>query len=455
LGYFLQIFDALKSLRREWSIDREINEKIEKGLPLDSLSNKETAEFQGFKLAENWWLESFLKKINIPYVAAYFLFYLVIIIPMIFFIFTFNSEFWGQHQLFYMIRGVLFYPIPLILLHQSYYLIKKLKNSFNEYYFHRDIFCAPMTIETIAKDVVENDKNYRKYFLKPLSFRTTQLAMDVSYNKYYMLGIGIVLGLIGASIADVNHGQVDISTVENHELYPAFEAYHKIMVFIVWWIVGVLLWTSFSCFFLGLHCCKYVFDFFPQKPLADYFKPIYDVMARFWKIGSYVLAAQIPAIFFEIKLVESYSGENEALVHAKTDFFISLLGVFFPLVLIGSIIGIYIIQRSMQRTKQRKMFISENRLRKIKKLERQEKGEQYASQLSAISNEYKDLVNNLDTPITPRNSMTLAATIAGPPTTAVFALIGLGVTRDDFIRVKDTVVDLFGKEAQAILGLFQ
>ena len=421
MSLLLDVFSSLK-------IERNAEDRIQE-LIFQEPTKSSNKKLEQFNFPNSWWLEKAFNKIHLAFIPGCFLVYFCIVLPHIGFIISANSpenELWVQQNFFYVIRDSLFIAVPLILIRQSFNHVKKLKDNFNEYLLERKVFKSPIKLLANNQNIEKIDENYLENFLKSFSFKTLQLAMNLSFDKKYLIGFAIIVGII-SSITVIYQDQLEaVSIMEYPGGNDYWLPYVYVKIFFLWSILAILTWTTICCLILSLHASKYTFDFFPQKPIMEYFRNIYDLTGRFWKIGSFIVAIQLPTLFFDVYYFGSEHGDD--WIKNATDFVFIWVYLVIPVVIVGTIIGIHFIHNAMKRSKERKMILMEQDIRKLRKLTlMEENSEKYASRFTILSNEFKDLIYNVDTPITSKNTVTIIATIAGPPTSAVFGVIPKGI----------------------------
>lgn len=154
------------------------------------------------QLDSRWWLEKFFDKHNLSFLQGTIMIYVLVEIPRLYFLLLMLGR---AHESFVTpfistFLGDMFIPFALLLIHNIYKSLVNLQRSTNET-LRKDEFVAPPILiserELTSPDLLaRRDRDYRNRYIKPAMFGTFQQGLDLSFNKNYMLGSGIVAAII-------------------------------------------------------------------------------------------------------------------------------------------------------------------------------------------------------------------------------------------------------------------
>jgi len=192
---------ALALMKKNIDMDREIDD----GKDIIEVARKHDvksidSDFQPV-IERKWWLESLFEKFHLSFNQGTLLVYTIVVLPAVFFLPYILQSSPREFQIGYFASyigamTVLVVLIPLRIVHNG---LSKLAKQINENIGAR--FVAPVTLIrkedlSSSEDLRKLDMNYRILYVKPIVFKTLQFGYDLSFDKRYQIGAGIIASAI-------------------------------------------------------------------------------------------------------------------------------------------------------------------------------------------------------------------------------------------------------------------
>lgn len=388
----------LREALAQTSKNLRVRDEIKEGKDINEILPESVEDDVELQLDSRWWLEKFFNKHNLSFMRGVFLAYLFVEIPR----FLMLPLIVGRAQESYVtsfISGFLgdtWIPLSLVLINCVYKSLVKLKASINKTLRRNEFVVPPILISenelAYPKLLAELDKEYQNRYIKPVMFRTLQYGLDLSFNRNYQLGSG----LIATSLFLLSISLRFVFNVLPESFYAIWEsgipeitvlntAYSFFMNSFTWLIVGMLTWTLFVTFLSSLQASGNVLKMRPFESIKEYLAPNTILVLRTSFTVTFFVAWLSPFIFFM-----SFLPPDPLIRQNARLLVVCVLVILIPVIVLSFLLPILEIHKCMAETRKRMLLLKKYQLEDIKKL-RETSLDMYLKIQEHLIRDYKDI----------------------------------------------------------------
>jgi len=351
----------------------KVANKIEKGIDPDSLTEEYniTPIRESFKINfEDWWFEKLFQKIGRSSISGFLIIYFIANIPRLAVLpFVLNYE--GlEFQTAYFISylGDFTLVLSLLILKIVYDNMKRLSTYLNDVLIER--FVAPVSLIK-KKNILQTNKldeidtSYKETYINPLVGKTMQYGFDISFNKKYQIGCGLIASglfiFILLSIYVFSWLPTSVFTIwiPIPAIAEFWTAYMFCYTALFWFVDGMIACSLFTVFLIIIQVCVRTIRIRPYEGIKEYFQPITGLILKI----SFLMAINV-AWFSPYMLVWT-SSSSEARQSA-TSFLIGFLFVMIPIIILSLIIPLFKMHKGQNGSRERAIYIKNQQLDQLK-----------------------------------------------------------------------------------------
>ncbi len=323
------------------------------------------------KFPDKWWLKNFFEKRNISYTQGSILVYALMVLPAIISLphVLFVATQVDLMTYFAVYIGALVIVIELNLLHFVWGGLKRLVANINENIAKKSV--APLCIirdeQLISnKKLKQLDKDYQDYYVKPIVLKTSQLGLDLAYNKRYQLGSGaIAAGLFSfifllRYVFDVIPHTAFSFWAPTAEIVTFWFVFAYIIVTFLWFLTGMLAWSFFIVFLVVIQTGYNTLKIRPYESLKEYFQPITSLVLK-----TSFSVALVFGWFSPYMLVFSILPAESVERQASQYFVIAALVIMIPVLIMSIAFPILAIHKGMNNSRDRALRLKQISLEKL------------------------------------------------------------------------------------------
>lgn len=395
---FLKLLrEAFAQNARNRKISREIEEgeNLQKALP-DSIE----ADVK-LQLDSRWWLERFFKKHNLSLVQGILLIYAIVETPRLLMLPILFSKAPESFATAYAssLFTEMFIPITLLLINSVYRSLVKLKRNTNRILREKEFVTPPILLsnkeQTSRDSLAELDKEYGNRYIKPVMLKTLQYGLDLSFDKNYQLGFGliatsmVVIFLFARFVLKVlPYSLFAIADPRVPELTIAYVAYTIFIIGFDWFIVGMATFTLFVAFLTSIQASGNTVRIRSFESIKESFTPATTLVLKTSFTATFLIAWLSPFMLIWSVL------PLDPLVRQSARIFVeSMLLIMVPIIIVSLLVPILKIHRGMVDSRERILLLKKHQLDDIEKF-RETDTDKYFLVRQHLIQDYKDAQSN-------------------------------------------------------------
>lgn len=392
----------LKLLRDALS-QRAQNIRIAKNLEEGTLPEdfQETAELR----VNKWWLDEFFSRHRLSFTQGIFLIYGILEVPkLLILLFVMGrSEGYFVNAFASTMLGDLVFPMALVLAYNVHKSLSSVATWTNENLKNNRIVATPTFIRKnyalseTPRQPAELDKEYSNRYIKPVMLKTVQLGYDLSFDKKYQVGSGI----IGSSLVLLIMYLRFVSSVLPPSAVfvvaepgiPEIAGIYKVdvlfMMSVAWGMVGMMAWTLFTAFLLNIQVAGNPLGVRPYESIKESFSPVTDLMLA----TSFAVTLMV-AWYSPFALVWSVLPSDALIRQAASTFVASILVIMVPVIILSFAIPTLKIHKGMAKSRERLALLKAHQLEELKKKRGRLNLNRYLMIQRHLIQDYKDIQSN-------------------------------------------------------------
>lgn len=388
--------EALAQRSRNVKKAREIWE----GKDLKEILHESIETDKMLQLDSRWWLENFFDKHNLSFAQGVILIYVLAEIPRL----TFLLLMLGQANESFVMSfistffGDMFIPFSLLLVHNIYKSLVTLKRHTNEI-SRRKGFVAPcirISEEELASSdsLIALDTEYQNRYIKPVMLRTFQQGLDLSFNRSYMIGSGIIaaslfylLMFLRFVLRVLPETFFAIAEPGIPEIAVPYLIWFFAMIGFDWFIIGMVTWTVFVTFLVSIQASGNAIGIRPFESIKEYLAPITTLVLKTSFTVTFLTAWVSPLL-----LVWSVLPVDPMVREAIRMLVGSTVAIMTPVIVLSFLIPILKIHKGMAESRRRVLVLKKYQLDKLKRKPGSDV-DRYLKIQAHLIQDYKDIQN--------------------------------------------------------------
>jgi len=350
------------------------------------------------QLDSRWWLEKFFDKHNLSFVRGAILIYALMEVPRLFFLLLMLGR---AHESFVTpfistFLGDMFIPFALLLIHSIYKSLVKLKEHTNRTLRREQFVAPPISISerelTSSDSLAKLDRDYRNRYVKPVMLRTLQQGLELSFNKSYMLGFGIIAAgifllfwILRFVLELLPKILIVIAEPGIPEITIPYLVWFFAMITFDWFIIGMVSWTLFLTFMISIQASGNAMKIRPFESTKKYFDPTTDLILKIAFTLTFLTTWFSPLILTWSVFPADPMVRQNALMFVE-----SILVVMIPVIILSFLIPILKTHKGMSESRERVLILKKHQLEDIKKF-RDTNPDRYLKIQAHLVQDYKDI----------------------------------------------------------------
>lgn len=354
----------------------QMRKEIEEGNEITQIADRykiKPAEndFEPIKTCK-WWLENLFKKAHLSFAKGAIVFFVILVLPTLIFVPYIIQSSW-ETQIGSLLDcigflTVLVILVPLNLVNKGLRdMVKQVNESTHAKYVAPKNLITKESLRS-SESLKKLDKDYQNQYIKPVVFKTLKSGYDLSFNKGYQIGSGVIAAAFFATLIFLKYG---LKVLPNSilefwkpplvtEVATAWLAYQLFVDILTWFLIGMLVWSLFVTFLITLQISSQTISIRAFEPVRQFFQPTTRLVL--WV--SFALSAIVAWSTFS--LVWGVLPSDPTVRQSTISFMEVALAVLIPIVILSLVIPFVSIHRGMQSSCQRALCIKQHKLEELR-----------------------------------------------------------------------------------------
>jgi len=353
----------------------QMKKEIEEGNEITQIARKHniTPAENDFEpiITHKWWLENLFKKAHLSFAEGAIVFCAILVLPTLIFVPYIIQSSW-ETQIGCLLDCVGFLTVLVILIPLNLVnkglgdMVKQINESTHAKYVASKSLITKESLRS-SESLKKLDKDYQNWYIKPVVFKTLKSGYDLSFNRRYQIGSGVIAAAIFATLILLKYG---LGVFPNSflefwkpplvtEVATAWLAYQLFVDILNWFLIGMLVWSLFVTFLITLQNSAQTISIRPFEPVRQFFQPTTRLVL--WV--SFALSAIVA--WSTYSLVWSVLPSNPIVRQSTISFMEVALLVLIPIVILSLVVPFVSIHRGMQSSCQRALCIKQHKLEEL------------------------------------------------------------------------------------------
>lgn len=386
--------EALAQRSRNIRIARDIKE----GKTLEEILPHSIEADVELQFDSRWWLERLFDKGNLSFMRGVFLMYGIVEIPRLLFLLLMLGR---THESFltafiFTFLGDMFIPFALLLIHSIQKSLSRLKRYVNELSKGNKLVTPPAIISerqlASPSSLAKLDRNYKNRYIKPVMLKTMQHGFDLSYNKRYQLGSGLIaaslfflLMFMRFVLKVLPENFFAIAEPGIAEVAVAYRVWFFSMIGFDWFIIGMVTWTLFVAFLTTIQASGNAIGVRPFESIREHMAPIITLVLKTSFTLTFLTAWLSPLLLiWSVLPVDPFIRESTRIFTG------SIVAIMIPVIILSFLIPIVKIHKGMAESRERVLILKRHQLDDLKR-NRESYPDRYFEIQAHLIQDYKDI----------------------------------------------------------------